>query len=408
MRQQLTTLILLWAAWLVTLIAFQNVVTARLEPQRPDTVLNWTTSETGPTSHHDKPYLTEPFMNEQVAWDSEFYLSIALRGYDDPNVRTATPVNEDGSPGQEPVSLNYAFYPMYPWVIRIVSYPLRLVTPTPVASLTLAGVLVSALGALAAMIALFDIVRLREGDDSATRAAFYMLIFPTGFFLAMVYTEGLFMGLAFTSLALMQRKHLAWAGILAAFAVWTRAVGIALIFPLAIAWWQSVDWSDRERLLPIAARGLLVLIPVAAFGIWWLIFHEPFKHVEDSFFGRSALAIEESLAGWHGAFSSMSLASDRLVYYALEFAAVILGITACLVTLRPYPGLSLFGLAVIVISFTSGVPQGMPRYVMVAPSVYIMLALLGRNKIFDRAWSLASALGLGLLSSLFAFDFWVG
>ena len=68
MRQQLTTLILLWAAWLVTLIAFQNVVTARLEPQRPDTVLNWTASETGPTSHHDKPYLTEPFMNEQVAW----------------------------------------------------------------------------------------------------------------------------------------------------------------------------------------------------------------------------------------------------------------------------------------------------------------------------------------------------
>ena len=202
-------------------------------------------------------------MNEQVAWDSEFYLSIALRGYDDPNVRTATPVNEDDKPGQEPVSLNYAFYPMYPWVMRIVSYPLRLVTPTPVASLTLAGVLVSALGALAAMIALFDIVRLREGDDSATRAAFYMLIFPTGFFLAMVYTEGLFMGLAFASLALMQRKHLAWAGLLAAVAVWTRAVGIALIFPLAIAWWQSVDWSDRERLLPIAARGLLVLMPVA-------------------------------------------------------------------------------------------------------------------------------------------------
>ena len=47
------------------------------------------------------------------------------------------------------------------------------------------------------MIALYDLTQESLGEDGAMRAAFYLLIFPTGFFLVQVYTEGLFVGLAF-------------------------------------------------------------------------------------------------------------------------------------------------------------------------------------------------------------------
>ncbi|HEY4723518.1 MAG TPA: hypothetical protein VII92_16805, partial [Anaerolineae bacterium] len=82
---------LIWLAWAIILIGFQALATARYQPRRPDNVLSWTTSETRAGSQDDKPYLVDPFMNQQVSWDSEFYLSIATVGYDDPAVRAIPP-----------------------------------------------------------------------------------------------------------------------------------------------------------------------------------------------------------------------------------------------------------------------------------------------------------------------------
>jgi hypothetical protein len=45
---------------------------------------------------------------------------------------------------------------------------------------------------------------------------------------------------------------------------------------------------------------------------------------------------------------------------------------------------------------------------IVAPAMYIVLAMLGRNKVFDRVWTLASLLLLGMSVMLFSFDMWVG
>jgi len=87
------TLALMWLAWWGLLTGFQAVAAARIQPQRPDHVLAWTATETGRRSNDDQPYLLEPFLNRQVAWDSEFYLSIALNGYDDPAVRAIGPAD---------------------------------------------------------------------------------------------------------------------------------------------------------------------------------------------------------------------------------------------------------------------------------------------------------------------------
>jgi hypothetical protein len=100
---------------------------------------------------------------------------------------------------------------------------------------------------------------------------------------------------------------------------------------------------------------------------------------------------------------------QRTFYYMLEFSATIFALVACAYTLRSEPGLSLFGLMVIIISFFSGGPQGMPRYVLGVPSMFLMLGQLGnRDDVFDRGWTLASVLLMGLLALLFAFNFWVG
>jgi hypothetical protein len=396
------TLFLIWLAWSVILLVFQGFVADRLRLERPDFALGWTAGATLSGSQADKPYLLNPFLNAQVSWDSEFYLSIATVGYDDPAVRSV-----QVAPGER-LSLNYAFYPLYPLAMRLLAFPLRLAGMGLIPAATLAGVLVSLLGTLAGMVALYEIVRAELGDEGGLRSAFYLLIFPSGFFLAQVYTEGLFIGLAFGCLALLRRRQFLAAGLLAALATWTRAVGVLLVIPVAVTWLQSRHESAslRHRLMQAAT----IVLPIVAWLVWNAALGTPFHQVEEHFFSRGLLLVSESVDRWSEAFRSFSHADNPQTpaYYALEFGAMALAFAACLFTLRRYPGEALFGLAVLVISFGSGIPQSMIRYVLAVPSLFIFLARLGKRPTFDRTWTVASVLLLGLLATLFTFDMWVG
>src|SRR4051812_30335853 len=84
-RSAIRNIVLLWLAWAMAVIGFQALATARLQPQRPDRMM-WFEGDPTDTNFYQQghPYLLEPFMNNQVWIDSEFYLGIAVGGYDDP------------------------------------------------------------------------------------------------------------------------------------------------------------------------------------------------------------------------------------------------------------------------------------------------------------------------------------
>ncbi len=396
--------VLIWLAWAAILIGFQAVVPQRLKVQRPDYALFWTPNETKTNAQNNKPYLLDPFMNAQVSWDSEFYLAIATGGYDDPAVRAV-------AVGGRPLSLSYAFLPLYPYAMRAVAAPLRLVGMAPIPAATLAGVLLSLLGTLAGMLALYDLARDELAARGALRAAFYLVIFPMGFFLAQVYTEGLFVGLALSCLALIRRRRLVWAGVLAVLATWTRIVGVGLAIPLALAWWDEVRAKDLDLWsLPrsLLARAVVPLAPLAALVGWYL---SPWgwanEAIEAQFFGRGFLLVDQTLRSWQQGLAGTVGNSEATVYYALEIAIIALAVVACLATLRRYPGVAWFGLSVLTLSFFSGSAQSVGRYAVVIPSLYLFLGRLGRHEAFDRAWTLVSVLVMGILAMLFTFDMWV-
>jgi hypothetical protein len=60
-----------------------------------------------------------------------------------------------------------------------------------------------------------------------------------------------------------------------------------------------------------------------------------------------------------------------------------------------------------VLSAGSSYAQGMDRYVLAVPAIFLMLAWFGRRDVFDRAWVLASTLLMGMLVMLCTFGFWV-
>ncbi|MGZ9235701.1 MAG: hypothetical protein ACXW4E_09260, partial [Anaerolineales bacterium] len=93
---------------------------------------------------------------------------------------------------------------------------------------------------------------------------------------------------------------------------------------------------------------------------------------------------------------------------ALEVGSVFLTFIASVWLLRLDPAVGLFSLAIVFFSVFSGSAGSMARYMLIAPALYIFLARLGRNRTFDRAWTVFSTLLLGMEASLFAVDMWVG
>jgi hypothetical protein len=401
-------IVAIWAIWAVCLLAFQEVVVARLEPQRPDTVLEWTVLETGLRRFAGRPYLAEPVFNRQIAFDSEYYLSIAVIGYEDPEVPQYLP------PTGEPVPLNYAFMPAYPLAMRIVAAPAAALGMEPLTAAAFAGVAVSLVAALFAMLALHQLARPHLGDDGGVRAAFYLLIFPTGFFLAQVYSEALFLAAAFGSLAFLAARRPLPAGVLAIVAVLTRPVGLALVFAIGLALVLAVmRWRRGESEAPTwvewGAWAFALIGPVLAYAAWATsAMGEAFAVVQREYFGRELFNLEAAWTGWSNALAGFGDAlPETQVYYGLEVVAVVGAVIACLWAIRRWPAAAAFGLATVAVSLASGAPQGMVRYVLAVPPIFLGLARLGANPAFDRGWTIASVLLLALLAALYSVDFWV-
>ena len=425
MTRPTRVIVLIWLAWGMIVIAFQALATARLVPQFPDRAQEWTTKFTGKGYQKVHVYLLNPFMNDQVAWDSEYYLSIAIGGYDDPRSPHLTAQGNvvtypQGIRVADSVSSNYAFFPLYPLMIRVLAFPLRVFGLDPIATATLAGVLISALGTLFGMLALFDLTRDTLGEEGALRAAFYLIVFPTGFFLVQVYTEGLFVGLAFGSLAMLKRQHWLPAALLAVAATMTRAVGVALVIPMLITWIRAGEWTDlvlqwrqiNQKRFPFRslARGLLACSPVLMFLIWRFSYLGlNFRHIEDKIYGRGVLQFGKAFSLWSEAFWSMLAGTNpqHTAYYLTEFLGFAIGVVACILTIKTHPEIGWFSIAVVLISWGSGPAQGIHRYILGAPAVFITLARWGNNPVFDRAWTTLSLLLMGLLAMLFAFNMWV-
>jgi hypothetical protein len=402
-RQTAQNIVLIWLLWAVVLIGYMQISGYRYRPNRPDHALGWSAQETTIRSNNNKPYLLDPFLNTQVAWDSEFYLAIATGGYDDPDIAPVVV-------GDESYSKSYAFFPFYPFLISVLRVPFTALNLTPIAASTLAGVMISLLGTLAAMFALYNIVKDELGESGGIRTAFFMLIFPTSVFLAVVYTEGLFLGLAFSSLALMRRDKLILAAVLAALATWTRAVGGVLLVSLLFTWWRMYRSAEGEAdKRQLYMRLPLVFLPVGAYGIWHLALGKPFEFVEKHWFGNSLLQLETSIEAWRQILQRATEYPETAVVVAMGLVAILLTLISCFVALRRYPELALFGLITIAIPLTGGWTgtQSTFRYVLAVPTLWILLGRLGKYELFERGWTLLSVLLLGMQAYLFSFDFWV-
>ena len=192
-------------------------------------------------------------------WDSEWYLLIAAEGYDssDHFERFAVPYGPAATAG---------FLPLYPLMIRTIA---------PIFGDVGAGVLISNLALLGALVLLYVLAaaEARPGAERATglAACAALLVYPTSLFLSAVYAESLFLLLSLGTFATARRGRFAAAGLTAGLAALTRPFGVLLALPLLWEWWRA--WRDRR----VAAWQALWVLPVPlAVGAYMAFCHRVF------------------------------------------------------------------------------------------------------------------------------------
>jgi Gpi18-like mannosyltransferase len=176
-------------------------------------------------------------------WDALHYLNLARTGY----------VSE----GVEARAI--AFYPLYPWLVRVTTSLLRD---------ELAGAFfVSTIASVIAGLLLHVLAQLDEKAAVARATVFFMFIFPTSYFLHIGYTESLFLALVIGGFLAARNRRWWLAGLLGVLACMTRVNGLVLVPALAFeAWDQCRAGNERWRW-----GWFWVVLPVSGFGIYLLI-----------------------------------------------------------------------------------------------------------------------------------------
>ncbi|MCB5179967.1 hypothetical protein LG632_11335 [Streptomyces sp. SMC 277] len=272
-------------------------------------------------------------------WDSLWYARIAAEGYGYEVVLPSGAVHS-----------NLAFFPLLPWLERLVAAPTGL-------SYGSAGLVVSAVAALAAAWGIFAVTDLRYGRRAGVCAAAAWAALPVGIVQSMAYSEALFTALAAWALYAVLRERWVLAGLLAAGAGLTRPVGAAVV---AAVWVGAVlalrkdgDGGGRGRRDRRPVAGMLLAPLGAAAYVLWVGAHT----------GRGPLGYLDVQAGWGNGFDG-----------GLAFARFVGDKLASPTSLAAGIGL-VAGVLLVLWLYALGVRQRQPVVLLVYCGIVVALAL---------------------------------
>jgi len=158
--------------------------------------------------------------------------------------------------GYEAKDGSLAFYPLFPWLLRLVAYISG--------SYLAAGLIVSGIASVAAAVLLRRLVQLDYDSAVALRSVWFFLIFPTGYFLHVGYSESLFLALAFGSVLAARVDRWRLAALLAAFCWLTRATGAVLVPTLGVEaaqkYFTNRRWNPRWLWIALVTSGFAVYL----------------------------------------------------------------------------------------------------------------------------------------------------
>jgi hypothetical protein len=275
----------------------------------------------------------------------------------------------------------------------------------------LAGMVIANVSFLGALVALRRLAERELGAQAARRAALYLAIFPTAFYLFAPYSESLFLWLSISAFSAIRQRRWLLAGVLGCLSMLTRSVGLILVVPFAVEFLQA--WRRG------AARwwqgAFVALIPCAA-GLYsaylWLQHADPLAYEHATHTGAWARSLQwpwtalvRSVSALGPLSHTQSISGTHLL---LNFVATVAILVLAIATLRLLPlsyGLYVLGIIASFLLYPVDNPalavQGNGRYALMLFPAFMVLGVWGRRPRLHEALVLVMTSSLAILTAHF-------
>jgi hypothetical protein len=364
-------ILLIVLAWLFIVNLFGFVVLNRFN-LTPDTSYTWITPESFPVPKDSG------LIDMHNRWDTYWYLDIIKNGY---YLKTDNTLS------------NVVFFPLYPALIKIVGTIL-------LGNFVLAGWIVSMVALILGSLYFYKFLKEFHPEVDPELPILLMLIFPTAFFLNVVYTEALFFFITIGCFYYVKRKQFLMAGAFAFFGALTHSNGVFLGLPIL---WETVrifGWKKglfSKNIIPMA---------MPAIGMFAFLLYDYLRFKDFMLFFKIESAWGRSFSINWDHFSLFSHPSIANMAIDIFFTTLIIS-AVVLVWKKISPMYSVFMSLTVLAALTSGTLMSIGRYSLALFPLFILLAKI-KNKTVLQAWIFLSALFLALDITLWVNNYWAG
>ena len=307
-------------------------------------------------------FLLSPWAN----FDGVYYLLIAENGY----------------------TANAGFFPLFPLTINLISSIFGNALPFSEIQYFSAIFLVR-LFFLCGLIMFYKLIKLDYRTNIAVWSIIFILLFPTSFFFATIYSESLFFLLSILSFYFARKKNWLLASIFGMLLTATRPVGIA-IFPAIL-----YEFYINEKSFLKKKALFLITIPLGIVGYsmynlirWGNAFY--FIQAQGNFQNNrevgSIVLFPQTVFRYLKIFLTVSPGQYEWFVALLEFSAFIFGTLLIYIAWKKKMRFSylIFSVAAFLIPISTGTFSGLPRYILPLFPIFLALALVKNNlvKIF--------------------------
>ncbi|MDP3888609.1 MAG: hypothetical protein Q8Q24_01050 [bacterium] len=173
-------------------------------------------------------FLEHPGLWPWSNFDGEHYLAIAHNGYG---------------------KYEQAFFPFFPFLIKFIAGPFK----ENLFALLLSSLTISHFALFGSLVILYLLIKEDFDQRISLWSIFFLLAFPTSFFLISTYNESLFLFLVLSSFYAARKGRWWIAGICGVFASMTRLTGVLLLPALFMEWsiQQNINLLNKNELKDI-------------------------------------------------------------------------------------------------------------------------------------------------------------
>ena len=309
--------------------------------------------------------LFDKILRQFEVWDGTNYFRIASGGY--------------GSHMENGKYTMLAFFPLQPWVARILNIIFQ--------NIRVSLLMTSTLAYCGGCVMLYKLTCLDYSRETAKKAIVYISLFPFSFFFGSMMAESMLFFTMTLSLYFIREHKWLLAGIAGAFAAMSRIVGILVIVAGAIEFIEHYkiikklkDKQIMDTINLIIKKGLFLLIPFMGIIVYLLLNYyytkDPFTFLDyqKSVWGHTSCYFGEGIKNVISGLKTDDMTQKISIF--IPFTAILAG-SAILIAYgvrrnkTMYTALSLVYMAVI--TSVTYVPSG-TRYTICAIPLFILLA----------------------------------